>query len=68
MERIEQTRMETEDRDEIAQSALRLCGTTPSLAPGWVRSTQSFLATGGNPGAPYTHAHNDYLQFAAKSA
>jgi O-antigen ligase len=67
VERIEQTRMETEDRDEIARSALALWRDYPVFGSG----LGSFHAVipgywGDIPGAPYTHAHNDYLQFAGE--
>ncbi len=67
VERIEQTRLETEDRDEIAHSALNLWRDYPVFGAG----LGSFHAViprywGEIPGAPYTHAHNDYLQFAGE--
>jgi O-antigen ligase len=67
VERIGETRLETEDRDEIAQSALALWRDYPVFGSG----LGSFHAViprywGDIPGAPYTHAHNDYLQFAGE--
>lgn len=67
VERIEQTRLETEDRDEIARSALNLWRDYPAFGSG----LGSFHAVipgywGDIPGSPYTHAHNDYLQFAGE--
>jgi O-antigen ligase len=67
VERIGETRLETEDRDEIAQSALKLWRDFPVFGSG----LGSFHAViplywGDIPGAPYTHAHNDYLQFGSE--
>jgi O-antigen ligase len=67
LERVEQTRMETEDRDEIANYALNLWRDYPVFGAG----LGSFHAViprywGEIPGEPYTHAHNDYLQFAGE--
>ncbi len=68
LERVEQTRMATEDRDEIAHYALNLWRDYPVFGSG----LGSFHAViprywGEIPGAPYTHAHNDYLQFAGEA-
>ena len=67
LERVEQTRMETEDRDEIAHYALNLWRDYPVFGAG----LGSFHAViprywGEIPDAPYTHAHNDYMQFAGE--
>ena len=67
LERIEQTRLETEDRGDIASYALNLWRDYPVFGSG----LGSFHAViprywGEIPGAPYTHAHNDYLQFACE--
>lgn len=67
LERIEQTRIETEDRGDIASYALNLWRDYPVFGAG----LGSFHAViprywGEIPGAPYTHAHNDYLQFACE--
>ena len=67
LERVEQTRMDTEDRDEIASYALDLWRDYPIFGSG----LGSFHAVipgywGEFPDVPYTHAHNDYLQFACE--
>lgn len=68
LDRIEQTTLETEDRDEIAGDTLRLWKDYPVFGAGlgsfhvvFPRYSQQ------NLGALYTHAHNDYLQFAAET-
>lgn len=67
LERIQQTRIETEDRSDIASYALNLWRDYPIFGSG----LGSFHAViprywGEIPGVPYTHAHNDYLQFACE--
>jgi putative inorganic carbon (HCO3(-)) transporter len=67
VERIQQTRIETEDRSDIASYALNLWRDYPIFGSG----LGSFHAViprywGEIPGVPYTHAHNDYLQFACE--
>jgi len=67
VERIQQTRIETEDRSDIASYALNLWRDYPIFGSG----LGSFHAViprywGEIPGIPYTHAHNDYLQFACE--
>jgi O-antigen ligase len=68
MDRIEQTTTETEDRDEIAGDALRMWKDYPVFGSGlgsfhvvFPRYSQQDL------GALYTHAHNDYLEFASET-
>lgn len=64
LERIEQTNLATEDRGDIAAYAMRLWRDYPVFGAG----LGSFHAViprywGEFPAEPYTHAHNDYLQF-----
>ena len=68
MDRIEQTTTETENRDEIAGDALRMWKDYPLFGSGlgsfhvvFPRYSQQDL------GALYTHAHNDYLEFASET-
>lgn len=68
LDRIEQTTTQTEDRDEIAGDALRLWKDYPVFGSGlgsfhvvFPRYSQQDL------GALYTHAHNDYLEFACET-
>ena len=68
LDRIEQTTMETENRDEIASDALRMWKDYPVFGSGlgsfhvvFPRYSKQDL------GALYTHAHNDYLQFAGET-
>ena len=68
VERIEQTGSRTEDRDEVAGYALEMwkdypifgsgLGSFPAVFPRY--SAQGTVAA-------YTHAHNDYLEFAAET-
>ncbi len=67
-DRIEQTTMQTEDRDEIASDTLRMWKDYPVFGSGlgsfhvvFPRYSRQDL------GALYTHAHNDYLQFASET-
>ncbi len=68
LDRIEQTTMQAEDRDEIAIDALRMWKDYPVFGSGlgsfqvvFPRYSQQDL------GVLYTHAHNDYLQLAAET-
>jgi O-antigen ligase len=68
LDRIEQTTMQTEDRDEIASDTFRMWKEYPMFGAGlgsfhvvFPRYSRQDL------GALYTHAHNDYLQFAAET-
>ena len=68
LDRIEKTTMETENRDEIAIDALRMWKDYPVFGSGlgsfhvvFPRYPKQDL------GALYTHAHNDYLQFACET-
>ena len=68
LDRIEQTTMDTEDRDEIASDALRMWKDYPVFGSGlgsfhvvFPRYPRQDL------GALYTHAHNDYLEFASET-
>ena len=68
LDRIEQTSLQTEDRDEIAVDALRLWQDYPVFGSGlgsfhvvFPRYPKQDL------GDLYTHAHNDYLQFACET-
>jgi O-antigen ligase len=67
VERIAQTTAETEDRDEVAGYALEMWKEFPLFGSGLgsfpvVFPRYSAEATAGT----YTHAHNDYLEFAAE--
>jgi len=68
LDRIEQTTMQAENRDEIAIDALRMWKDYPMFGSGlgsfhvvFPRYSQQDL------GALYTHAHNDYLEFASET-
>lgn len=68
LDRIEQTTLQTEDRDEIATYALRMWKDYPVFGSGlgsfhvvFPRYPEQDL------GALYTHTHNDYLQFACET-
>jgi len=68
LDRIEQTTMESENRDEVATDALRLWKDYPVFGSGlgsfqvaFPRYSQQDL------GVLFTHAHNDYLQLAAET-
>ena len=68
LDRIEQTTMQTEDRDEVATDAIQMWKDYPVFGSGlgsfhvvFPRYSQQDL------GALFTHAHNDYLQFASET-
>ena len=68
VERIEQTRIETEDRADIATYALRMWKDFPVFGAG-LGSFHVVFPRYSGPVLPvsYTHAHNDYVQFAAET-
>ena len=68
MERIEQTSIASEDRGDVASYALDLWRDYPVFGAG-LGAFRSVVARywGEVPAEPYTHAHNDYLQFAAEA-
>jgi putative inorganic carbon (hco3(-)) transporter len=68
MERIGQTSLQSEDRDELAGYALRMWKDYPVFGSGLGSFNAVFPRYSGE-GAPqsYTHAHNDYLEFAAEA-
>lgn len=68
LDRIEQTSMEAENRDEVATDAIRLWKDYPVFGAGlgsfqvvFPRYSQQDL------GVLFTHAHNDYLQLASET-
>ena len=68
LNRIEQTKMQTEDRPDIARDTLRMWKVYPVFGSGlgsfhvvFPRYSRQDL------GALYTHAHNDYLEFASET-
>ncbi|MBI5912280.1 MAG: O-antigen ligase family protein [Betaproteobacteria bacterium] len=68
LDRIEQTTMQAEDRDEVASDAIGMWKDYPVFGSGlgsfqvvFPRYSQQDL------GALFTHAHNDYLQFASET-
>ena len=68
LDRIEQTTMQTEDRDEIASDTFGMWKDYPVFGSGlgsfhvvFPRYSQQDL------GALYTHTHNDYLEFASET-
>ena len=68
LDRIEQTTMQTEDRDEIASDTLHMWKDYPVFGAGlgsfhvvFPRYSRQDL------GALYTHTHNDYLEFASET-
>ncbi len=68
VERIGETTMQTEDRDEVAQYALRMWSDFPLLGSGLGSFPSVFPRYSGQGTAySYTHAHNDYLEFAAET-
>jgi O-antigen ligase len=68
IERIEQTSTETEDRDEVAGYALNLWQDYPLAGAGLGTFSAVFPRySGEGTHAAYTHAHNDFIQFAAET-
>jgi len=68
LDRIEQTTMETGDRDEIASDALRMWKDYPVFGSGLGSFHVVFPRYSEHDlGALYTHTHNDYLQFACET-
>lgn len=67
VDRIAQTAMETEDRDEVAGYAVNMWKDYPVLGSGLGSFPVVFprYSAQGTPVA-YTHAHNDYLEFGAE--
>ena len=68
VERIAQTTVETEDRDEVAAYALEMWKDYPVFGSGLGSFPLVFprYSAGGTPVA-YTHAHNDFLEFGAET-
>jgi putative inorganic carbon (HCO3(-)) transporter len=67
MERIGQTTMQGEDRDEVAGYASAMWKDYPLLGSGLGSFPAVFPRYSGEGTAlSYTHAHNDYLEFAAE--
>lgn len=68
IERIGETTMQAEDRDEVAQYALRMWSDFPLLGSGLGSFASVFPRySGQGTASSYTHAHNDYLEFAAET-
>ena len=68
LDRIEQTTIETEDRDEIASDALRMWKDYPVFGSGLGSFRNVFLRYPQQDlRALFTHAHNDYLEFACET-
>ena len=68
IERIAETTMQAEDRDEVAQYALRMWSDFPLLGSGLGSFASVFPRySGQGTASSYTHAHNDYLEFAAET-
>lgn len=68
LDRIEQTTMQTEDRDEIATDTLTMAKDFPVFGSGLGSFHVVFPHYSRQDlGALFTHAHNDYLQFAAET-
>ena len=68
MERIGETSLVLEDRDELAVYAIRMWREFPVFGAGMGSFSSVFprYSAEGTPAA-YTHAHNDYLEFAAEA-
>jgi len=68
VERIGQTTMETEDRDEVARYALNVWKDFPVFGSGLGSFPTVFPRYSGQGTAlAYTHAHNDYAEFTAET-
>lgn len=68
VERIAQTTPESEDRDEVARYALDMWRDYPVFGAGLGSFRSVFPRySGEGTSAAYTHAHNDYLEFAAET-
>jgi O-antigen ligase len=68
VERITQTTAETEDRDEVAGYALGMWKDYPLFGSGLGSFPVVFPRySGEGTDESYTHAHNDYLEFAAET-
>jgi O-antigen ligase len=60
--------METEDRDEVAGYALKLCRDYPAFGSGLGSFSVLFTRYGGpDLYEHFTHAHNDYIQFGCET-
>ena len=67
VERISQTTVETEDRDEVAGYAIDMWKDYPAFGSGLGSFPVVFPRySGQGTQVPYTHAHNDYVEFAAE--
>jgi O-antigen ligase len=68
LDRIEQTTLETEDRDELAGYALRMWQDYRVFGSGLGSFRVVFARyRGADIGELYTHTHNDYLEFATET-
>ena len=68
VERIAQTTAETEDRDEVAGYAAQMWKDYPVFGSGLGSFHSVFPRySGEGTQVSYTHAHNDYLEFAAEA-
>jgi O-antigen ligase len=68
VDRIEQTTMQTEDRDEVAGYAIAMWKDYPVLGSGLGSFRVVFPRyRGPDLGELFTHAHNDYLEFASET-
>ncbi|MBT8085110.1 MAG: O-antigen ligase family protein [Woeseia sp.] len=67
-ERLQQTTLETEERDEVSKEALAMVRDFPltGIGAGSFYSTYPMYNIGDVAPGFYRHAHNDYLQFAAE--
>lgn len=67
VERIGQTTLQTEDRDEVASYALDMWRDYPAFGAGLGSFAAVFPQySGSGTLLSYTHAHNDYLEFGAE--
>jgi putative inorganic carbon (HCO3(-)) transporter len=67
IERIAQTTPQTEDRDEVAQHAIEMWKDYPAFGAGLGSYRAVIPRYTSGTGSAYTHAHNDYLEFAAET-
>ena len=67
-QRLQQTTLETEGRDEVARDTLPIVRDFPltGSGAGSFYSTHPMYESGENSPGFYHHAHNDYLQFASE--
>ncbi len=68
VDRISETTLKTEDRDEVAGYALKMWKDFPVLGSGLGSFASVFPRySGEGTSQSYTHAHNDYVEFAAET-